>query len=251
MKEEIISNEKEIQKIIKNFETVNQNMKNIYCDETNFSPIYILKNDSAMYIRDDAIPAYLYYNFDEFLINTKIKFKVLVNSKNFYSFLKTFKKEINKIVINESSIKFYYDKDFFNELCDTNWKSYELEQNEKRFLKYKENDVILDIENVNPDIIKDITEHTKDIEKYYIDFDNKKIIKEKDDDLDLLPIQLNNKFLNGIYYKIKHLKSGDVSDYSNIGVQVYNTTIENFYMIKLIVMTKFGSLEHFFIICDY
>jgi len=135
MQEEIISNEKEIQKIIKNFETVNQNMKNIYCDETNFSPIYILKNDSAMYIRDDAIPAYLYYNFDEFLIDTKIKFKVLVDSKNFYSFLKTFKKEINKIVINESSIKFYYDKDFFNELCDTNWKSYELEQNEKRFLK--------------------------------------------------------------------------------------------------------------------
>ena len=94
-----ILKDKEVDKFIKKLYDINQILKNIYKDEPNFSPIYVLQNDKAFYFDEECIPEYIEYILDEKFDD---KFNIVINSKEFFNF---FKEKENKESIDSIMIE--------------------------------------------------------------------------------------------------------------------------------------------------
>jgi hypothetical protein len=249
--------DKELKNFLKKIYDLNQIMKNIYKDEPNFSPSYILTNKKAIYADIDCIPEIIKYDFNEPI---ETEFRVIVHASDFFSVFKDskFKEDIKSIVINKDSIEF----------CNDNSVIYKLSDDESIITKidtlcnnYAENcsDNLLWDFNLKEEIIKEVVNKNKELIQLVCDVDNVEAYNIKEIDIDELEdiayfeMFLNKKFINGISYKEKKLKSGNKIEYTPIHIRVYETPKNDiYYAVNLIVFLKNkDAIEHHFIICDF
>lgn len=271
----IIDEEKEIKNFIKILYEINQIMKNIYCDETNFSPCYnIIINKNfckAFYYNTDCLPVMFELtldakNFESISDEIKeINFQSNIDSSTAFQILKQ-KNNINKIQIDDHNIKLSLNEvvetgedNNSSYIKDTDLTSYNLsifEKISKAFIDKRKlfKDELLEIKEIKPEIINDIL-NSKDLKRYIVDAMKLTLVNEEDfnnyEDGSYLILFLNKKLLNGAYFKIKKLKKGDVLDYSSITLKVRETDRNDIYEVSLFVNTKFGIAEHIFMISDF
>lgn len=271
-----LTNEKEIGNFIKVIYEINQIMKNIYSEEVNFSPNYLFRiyNDECeiIYANMDCLPLVLSLKINDDLFNkipSIIKentFETIIDSSILFQALKD-KSSITKISFINNNIFALFNitdeennKTIIEKQINTSYKDEKFHNMIKSCLGQIYNDVInrihdkiYTLEEVNPDVINNIKE-SKDLLLYTLNlstntFDkSEKVIINGNDDY--IPILMNKKFLNGIYYKIKKLKKGDVLEYSKISIELYES-MNNIFIIKFLVNTKIGIAEHIFMISEF
>jgi len=244
--------DKKVNTFIKKLYDLNQIMKSIYKDETNFSPKYILTESKALYTDEDAIPEIVEYIFDEKFDG---EFNVIIDSKDLYDFLKDFKKEIVKIEIEETSIKIYNETGIIKSIYNDKVISYNIMDKYNKYNNTYNNEEYILKTDIPEDMILYIKENNKNLIECIIDADNESVhIK---DSVDISKIEsyitffINSKFINGLSYKIKHLKKGDVVEYTPIEVLLYEGKGENYYNLNINVYVKNDVIKHHFMICDY
>lgn len=245
---------KEAEKFIKKLYDINQIMKGIYKDEPNFAPKYILRNDIITYFDEDCIPEYL-----DYIINEPFneKFIVIVDSKDFFDFFKNKdnKKMVSHIEIDIHSIKFKNDSKVLYE-CSYNKTYY----NNMEFLinKYRSNfdeePLATDIP-FRVDVIKDMYNDNNKLMKLILDLNNSEVLYKSDfvpkKDSSYMILFLNKRFFNGISYKVKSLKKGDVIEYTPMTVDLHQSNDCNFEVKISIKLKNDDILEHHFIMCDF
>lgn len=275
MTQSIIFENKDAVSFMKKLIDINQIMKNIYRDETNYEPkymIYISDEGEILlvnYYDREALPSFLSFKSNEYYSNDNFHyrkyeedfhFKFEINSMKFFNFCKNNKKDdITKITI---------EKDSLTIRSDTNKTTFVIYPNGQyiddinAFIhKYLICETALNKNGVDPAImngtmseenLKFIIDSPK-LTKFYIDFNKESIIREDEveDFGETVPFFLNKKFLNGKYYTVKHLKKGDVVESSKITFDLFTTDIENFYTVILNVKSKIGTFEHIFMISDF
>lgn len=246
----ILEDDKEVKEFIKIISDINQNMKGVYCNEVNFSPLYILTNKFALYVNKHAVPEILYYRFNESNKLFNYDFKIVIDSVPFFAFLRDFKKDIKKIEINSRNIIFKnsFDKEIHKEELNVEYYNKSIIQMKEfnRIVKEK-----IYKEELKPVYINDIIKSTENIE-FYVDLENHTFSKEIINKQNLgFSLFINKKLINGAYYKIKELKSGTKIDFTPINLEVATTSRQDVYACKLIVNTKNGNIEHMFMVVKY
>jgi hypothetical protein len=248
----MILTDKKVSDFIKKLNDLNQIMKGIYKDETNFSPRYLLTESKALYTDEDAIPEIVEYIIDE---NFEGKFTVIVDAKDLYDMLKDFKKEIVKIEINEDSLKFYNDNDILFTINNDKVISYNIIDKYNKYNNTYDNSEYILKADMSEDLIHYIKENNKELIECIIDADNECIhIKDKVDMSNIesyITFFINHKFLNGYSYKIKHLKKGDVVECTPVEVLLYEGKGENYYNLNINVYVKNDVIKHHLMICDF
>jgi len=253
----IIFKDKDASKFIKKLFDMNQIIKNIYKDEPNFSPIYTLTNTEAIYSDENCIPEILRYKFSAKISN--YFFKVTVNSGDFFSVFKeaSTKNSIDEVEIEENYINFKSKDSLVYTLKDSLAINKKIED---ICTNYDSNiDDTIDESysiDLNPDIIKYIIDNNKDLISLILDAENSECYINGTIDLESLESYLeffvNKKFINGISYKVKHLKSGDKVEYTPIDLIIKFGKGENYYDITLNVNLKNSdTVEHHFMVCDF
>lgn len=247
---------------VKKLYGMNQILKNIYKNEPNFSPTYILTNNKAYFYDIDCIPELLKYHFNEKL--SEDKFQVTLNSKEFFSVFKesTNLKGIFKVDINKENIIIYYKDE--NEIPRKFMISKDSDYNKAMILhikqyeeEVKKEDVKSEI-TVNEEIIKTLNEQ-KTLTHLIADLEENIVyIKDLINTKDLQPHKcieffLCKKFLNGLSYKIKSLKKGDIVEYTPINIKVNSIkfTNNNFNLTVTLKLKNEDKIEHQFMICEF
>lgn len=240
----IINEPKEVKELIKIFTDINQDMKKIYCNETNFSPKYILTNKFALYYNKQAIPEVSYYKINKL---NDYDFKIIVDSVPFYVFLRDFKNEITEIIIDKRQINFKMgNTSHLESLLDVSYYN-------ESIIKMKEFNRIVDSvifkQSIPCENIKEIVNSTENIE-FYVNLEDKEFIRGNIY-REGFPIFINKKLINGAYYKEKKLKYETRVEFSPMTFQVAKTYRKDIFACKIIVSTKNGDFEHMFMVVKY
>ena len=240
----IINESKEVKELIKIFTDINQDMKKIYCNETNFSPKYVLTNKFALYYNKHAIPEVSYYRINKL---NDYDFKIIIDSVPFYVFLRDFKKEITEIIIDKRQINFKMGNTSHLESLDIAYYNESI-LNMKEFNKIT--DSLIFKQSIPSQYIKEIVNSTENIE-FYVNLEDKEFIRCSNIYKEGFPIFINKKLINGAYYKEKELKSETKVEFSPMAFQVAKTYREDIFACKIIVSTKNGDFEHMFMVVKY
>lgn len=268
--------EKDFKKVIKVFYDVNQIMKNLYKNETSFSPIYNMSINKGFinfyYYDEESLPIFLNFKMSNdinklfsFLKDTSVR--VTIDGLDFFKFLKDCKSNITSIEINKDNIIFK-GKKLIKENETFVETTYELTLDEDSFNKNssyltKEKELLkpellAEFIPMNEKVIKKIY-NTKQLVPVILDIDSSEICLEEDfiNEGSYLKIYLNKKFINGLFYKVstKQTKKDPepiiTTKYPEINVKIYITEREDIYLIIISVNNDLGILEHKFIVSDF
>lgn len=268
--------EKDFKKVIKVFYDVNQIMKNLYKNETSFSPIYNMSINKGFinfyYYDEESLPIFLNFKMSNdinklfsFLKDTSVR--VTIDGLDFFKFLKDCKSNITSIEINKDNIIFK-GKKLIKENETFVESTYELTLDEDSFNKNssyltKEKELLkpellAEFIPMSEKVIKKIY-NTKQLVPVILDIDSSEICLEEDfiNEGSYLKIYLNKKFINGLFYKVstKQTKKDPepiiTTKYPEINVKIYITEREDIYLIIISVNNDLGILEHKFIVSDF
>lgn len=249
---------------VKKIYNMNNIIKNVYKNEPNFSPTYVLTNKCAYYYDVDCIPEIIKYKFDENLVDDV--FQITLNAKDFFGVFKEsgIIKNIYLVDISKTSIIIKY-KDS-NNIPKTYLINKDEKYNETIMLGIRQYESEIDSQEVisevtmKEDLIKKIYETSnKSLEHLLIDVTNNNchliedVTVEELEEVDYIEFFLCKKFLNGLSYKIKKLKKGDVVEYTPVYIKVNSikSNDNNFNLNITLKLKNNDKIEHQFMICDF
>lgn len=248
---------KEMDSFMKKLYDINQIIKNIYKNEPNFKPKYILTNNYATYIDKECIPEYILYHISKPLIDN-FYFKVVVDSGEVFNALKdkTIKESISEIIIENDYIEFKVNS---ATLMKFNKDKFYIKNFSCSRQNYRKNisficDSCCNIDNDEIDFI--LNKENKSLIHYVYDFDNENLIQydnyEYDEDSSYLELFINKKFILGASYKEKKLKSGNKIEVTPIKMKITSNKNNSYYDINYQVKLKNDDIiEHHFMVIDF
>ena len=243
---------KDVKNFISNIEKINKIFKNIYNSEDKFSNMWNCKNGKLYMYHEKQFPSYVEIEIDSSSLvtakGTKTKAGLVldefldtlsethfsIDSLKLFSFLKDYKKDVEKVLIEEDEIRFIA-KD----------KIYVEPYKEMREISLLDDNFIQAFE-CSQDIIDNIIDFNNTPFNLTLDMDNTEI-KLNDDVTKLesfISVKLNKKFL-------PYLKKSKEKEITSLNVELYSTNIEYMYDIKFTVSIKNITVSSLIRILEY